>query len=195
MKRILSIGLLLYFTVALFLFADEQSDAENMVKTNVNKVLSILSEKNVPKEQKRDRIVTIVTHVFDVSLMAKLCLGKEHWTSMSQDQQEAFTKLFVNQYKEAYADKIEFFNNEKVLFEPAVIKKKKGEMQTYILSKGNKYSMLYKVYLSQDGWKVYDVEIEGVSMVQTYRSQYRQFLSKATVTDLMDKLKETEKTE
>lgn len=195
MKRILLLGLLLYVVATLSVSADEKSDAENLVKSNVNKALSILSQKDTPTARKRDRIMAIVIDVFDVPLMAKLCLGKEHWTSLNPDQQKEFTRLFINQYKDSYADKLELFENEKVVFDPVVIKKKKGEMQTYVLSKGKKYSILYKLYISQDGWKVYDVEIEGVSLVQTYRSQYRQFLSTATITDLMKKLRETKKTE
>ncbi len=188
MKKITFI--LLFLLISQPLTADDKSETELMLKTSVNSVLSVLAEKNTPTVQKRDKIVDIITKVFDVSLMAKLCLGKKHWTGLNADQKKEFTHLFVKQFKDSYADKLELFDNEKVVFEPLVIKKKKARMQTYILSKGKKYSLLYKLYTSKKGWKIYDVEIEGISLIQTYRSQYRQFLAKATIDDLMKKLKE-----
>ncbi len=193
MKKITFILLfLLIFQPAL---ADDKSEAEHMLKTSVNSVLSILGEKNAPTTQKRDKIVEIITEVFDVSLMAKLCLGKKHWTGLNTKQKKEFTHLFVKHFKDSYSDKLELFENEKVVFEPLVKEKKKARIQTYVLSKGKKYSILYKMYTSPKGWKIYDVEIEGVSLIQTYRSQYRQFLAKATVDDLMKKLKEKKQPE
>jgi phospholipid transport system substrate-binding protein len=67
---------------------------------------------------------------------------------------------------------------------------KKVHVPTQLISKGNKISMLYKLYPSSNSWKIYDVEIEGVSIIRSYRSQFTEILQKGTFDELLQKMQE-----
>jgi len=172
--------------------AGELSEAEKVLKTSVDQVVTVLSDDKMPQDQKRSKVVEIINTSFDFKLMAKLSLGKKQWTRLDAKQKEAFTQIFIKRFEDSYTDKLELFDNEKVIFQPMIAKKKKVQIPTFILSKGEKISMLYKMYKSKSGWKVYDVEIEGVSLIQTYRSQYHQILAQGTIEDLITKMKQKE---
>lgn len=172
--------------------AEDLSEAEKVLKASVNQVVAVLSDAKMPHDQKRTKVVDIINASFDFKLMAKLSLGKKYWTKLDAKQKEAFTALFIERFEDSYTDKLELFDNEKVIFQPMIVKKKKVQIPTFILSKGEKISMLYKMYRPKAGWKVYDVEIEGVSLIQTYRSQYHQVLAQGTIDDLMTKMKQKE---
>jgi len=184
--------------VLFFIFAVQTAAAKNLsepekvLKASVDQVVAVLSDAKIPQDQKRRKVVDIINSSFDFKLMAKLSLGKKHWTKLDAKQKEAFTQLFIERFEDSYTDKLELFDKEKVIFQPMIEKKKKVQIPTFILSKGEKISMLYKMYKSKAGWKVYDVEIEGVSLIQTYRSQYHQVLAQGTIEDLMTKMKQKE---
>jgi len=84
------------------------------------------------------------------------------------------------------------YTDERVIYETAVQVKKKIKIQTYLISKDNKISILYKLYYPKGQWKIYDLEIQGVSVIQTYRSDFTQVLQNGTIDDLMLKLEEPE---
>ena len=67
---------------------------------------------------------------------------------------------------------------------------KKVQVPTTLLSKGKKYSVLYKLANTKNGWKIYDITIEGVSLIHTYRSQYQHVLDGGEVEDLLTKMRE-----
>ncbi len=97
-------------------------------------------------------------------------------------------------FQSFYIDKLDLFSDEEVVFQPAtVVKKKKVQIPTLLLSKGKKYSMLYKMSNTKDGWKVYDISIEGVSLIHTYRSQYNHILASGKIEDLLTKMREKKK--
>jgi phospholipid transport system substrate-binding protein len=73
------------------------------------------------------------------------------------------------------------------------VQEKKVQIPTILLSKGKKYSILYKMSNTKNGWKIYDVIIEGVSLIHTYRSQYNHILEKSGVEDLLTKMREQKK--
>ena len=104
--------------------------------------------------------------------------GRKHWSNLKPSERESFTKLFVETLRWSYFEMIDLFTDETVEFEEPVAKKTQFYLLTYILSKGERIKVAYKLYKDKknDACKAYDVEIEGVSMVKSYRSQYRDFL-------------------
>ncbi len=86
-------------------------------------------------------------------------------------------------------EKLDLYSDEKVEFEPPKKVKKNIHFLTYLVSKDSRYSMLYKVYQSKKGWKVYDLEIQGVSVIHTFRTQFDGVLREGTIADLLEKLK------
>ncbi len=180
---ILTISLMSHVTMA-----DDRTTVGDLLKKNIDKVISILKQKDLKQEEKNCRIIEIVTPMFDFSLMAKLTLGKKHWPELSKEQQKQFEDVFVKHLKASYLEKLNLYSDEIIVYKPPIQVKKKIYVPTDLISKGNTISMLYKFWKSKKGWKIYDLEIAGVSVVQSYRSQFDQVLSNGTFEDLLKEL-------
>ena len=168
--------------------ADDKTAARKLLKSKLDAVFAVLQRQDLSPEAKSREIVELTTPMFDFPLMAKLTLGKKHWPALTNEQKEKFTRLFVKRLQTSYLGNLTRYTNEKVLFEPAVQVKKKIHVPTFLVSKDRKISMLYKLYKSADSWKIYDIEIQGVSIIRSYRSQFSQILESSTIEDLMRKL-------
>jgi phospholipid transport system substrate-binding protein len=174
--------------------ADDKSAAEEILKSKLEAVMSVLQNKELELEAKKKEIVEIVTPIFDFSLMAKLTLGRRYWPGLDEEKKERFTELFIKRLKESYLERLTryTYTDERIVYNAPVEEKKRIHIPTDLISKDNKISMLYKLYKSKQNWKIYDIEIEGVSLITTYRSQFDEVLSKGTIDDLLKKLEEPE---
>ena len=166
MKNLLvvAISLLLFYQSAL---ADDKSEVEELLKKNLDAVFSVLQKKDLAQQEKNQDIVDIVTPMFDFELMARLSLGKKHWTELPQEKKERFTELFIKRLKASYLKNFTLYTDEKLFYEPAVQVKKKIHAPTYLVSKDKKISILYKFYKAEQNWKIYDLEIQGVSIIRS----------------------------
>ena len=172
--------------------ADDKKDAEKLLKGKLESVIFILEKKDIDRQAKKKEIVEIVTPMFNFSLMSKLTLGKKHWPGLTKDQKEKFIELFTKRLKDSYLDKMMLYTDEKIKYKASVQIKKKVHIPTILTSKDNKISMLYKLYKSKQGWRIYDIEVQGVSLISTYRSQFDEILRSKTVDDLLAKLEKPE---
>jgi phospholipid transport system substrate-binding protein len=168
--------------------ADGKSEVEELLKNNLDAVFTVLQKKGLEQQAKNKEIVEIVTPMFDFELMARLSLGKKHWPGLSQDKKERFTELFIQRLKASYLMNFTLYTDEKIFYEPSVQVKKKIHAPTYLVSKDKKISILYKFYKAGNDWKIYDFEIQGVSIIRSYRSQFSRILENGTVDDLLLKL-------
>ena len=168
--------------------ADDKIAAENFLKNNLDRVFEVLQKKELEQQAKNKAVAEIVTPMFDFRLMAKLSLGKKYWPGLSQDQRERFTELFIERLRRSYLDKLTAYTDEKIIYESPVAVEKKVQVPTQLISKGNQISMLYKLYVSSNSWKIYDVEIQGVSIIRSYRSQFNEILQKGTFDELLQKM-------
>ncbi len=183
--------LLFFLLLSQAVVANDETEAEKILKSSVGKVFSIMLEEGKALDEKKSEVVKITDDVFGFSLMAKLSIGKEHWSQFNAKQRAEFTNLFTEQFQSFYIDKLDLFSDEEVVFKPAtVVKKKKVQVPTVLLSKGKEYSILYKMSNTKAGWKIYDIAIEGVSLIHTYRSQYNHILKSGKVEDLLAKMRE-----
>ena len=168
--------------------ANDKSAAEEFLKSNLDAVFTVLQKKDLSQQAKNSAVEEIVTPMFDFELMGKLSLGKKYWPDLSQDQRERFSELFVERLRRSYLGKLTAYTDEKIIYESPVAVEKKVQVPTLLMSKGNKISMLYKLYPSNNSWKIYDVEIQGVSIIRSYRSQFNEILQKGTFEDLLQKM-------
>ena len=168
--------------------AEDKSSAEEFLKTNLDAVFAVLQKNDLSQQAKTSEVEKIVTPMFDFNLMAKLSLGKKYWPALSPDQKERFSELFIERLRGSYLNRLTAYTDEKILYESPVAVEKKVHMPTLLISKGKKISMLYKLYPTQNTWKIYDVEIEGVSIIRSYRSQFNEILQKGTFDDLLEKM-------
>ena len=190
MKKIVCL-LLVLLLLSQTAVADVESEAAKLLKKSVDKIFTVLSDKELSIDQKKSKVIEITSPVFGFSLMAKLSLGKEHWSQFNAKQRTEFIDLFTDLFENFYIDKLDFFSNETVVFQPAtIVKQKKVLIQTALISKGTQYSMLYKMFKTKNGWRIYDFEIEGVSILRSYRSQYHHFLKKGGIEGLLAKMRE-----
>ncbi len=170
------------------LWADDKSEAEEIVKSKLSAVFTVLENKDLDQQAKKKEIDAIVTPMFDFALMAKLTLGKKYWPDLPREKKAKFTELYIELLKTSYLDKLALYTDEKVIFEPAAQVETKVQIPTQLVSKDRKTSILYKLYKPADGWKVYDLEIQGVSIIRSYRSQFSQILQNGTIDDLLLKM-------
>ena len=179
------------------LVADEVSAIREMTKEKVDHVISTLKDNNLTKEEKKEGILQTIDGLFDFSLMARLSLGKKYWKKLSTEGRNEFTELFVERLKQSYLDKLDLYTDEEVVVDEAkLIKKKRVEVLTYLVSKDDKMEMTYKLYKTKKNtWMVYDVDVLGVSIVQTYRSQFSGVLKNESLEKLIKRLRSSDELE
>jgi phospholipid transport system substrate-binding protein len=191
MKR-MSYAVLAFLLMSQVAWSDDKSAAKELLETKIEAALAVLQKKDLGQQEKNKEVVKIVEPIFDYNLMAKLTLGRKYWPGLSEKNRKEFTDLFVERLKGTYVDKLSLYTDEKVVYETPVQEGIKVQIPTSVISKNKKIAMMYKLYKSSDGWKIYDIEIEGVSLISTYRSQFYDILGKGTIDDLLLKLEKPE---
>jgi phospholipid transport system substrate-binding protein len=183
--------------------ADERNEVSELVQTNIDAVVALLQDETLEKTRRNQQIIAIISPLFAYETMAKLSLGKKHWPSLNAEQRSEFYNLFVNRLQQSYLEKLDIYTDEKVIYGEPEIFGNKAQAPTTLVTEDSEIEIIYKFYLSQQGWKIYDVEVGGVSVIQTYRSQFDGVLSKGDINELLNKLRtdkdfafpESEKTE
>lgn len=166
----------------------DPSNPDELMQAKWNSVVNVLNDKSLEVKAKADIIDKMIRPAFDFELMGKLAAGKTHWPKFSPSQREKFLSLFVEKLKTSYRDKIMMYENQTAEFQPGVPNKDTVQISMTLNSKDSKTAMLYKLRKADKSWKVYDVEIEGVSILLTYRSQFNDILSRGTVDELLVQL-------
>ena len=190
MKRLWYAGLC-WLVLNQVAIAEDNCPADEYLKARLEVVFAVLQNEELAPQAKSDEVVEIVSPMFDFALMAKLTLGKKYWPGLSEENKEKFTDLFIKKLRTSYLSKLTLYSDEKITYEPPIQDKNKVRISTYLISKDKKISMLYKFYNSPNSWKIYDVEIQGVSIIRSYRSQFYQILQNGTVDELLLKLEES----
>jgi phospholipid transport system substrate-binding protein len=169
--------------------AGDAEEVSALLKAKIDAVMVLLKDNGLDKPQRNEQIIDIITPIFDYKTMAKLSLGKKYWPKLSPEKKTIFSDLFVARLQKSYLDKLDIYTDEKILYGEPQMSGKKAHLPTTLVSKDNRIEVLYKFYRSNVGWKVYDVEIGGVSVIQTYRSQFNGVLKEGSIDDLIEKLK------
>jgi phospholipid transport system substrate-binding protein len=188
------IGLILIFTVLLVIpLQGVAATPKETVETGVNNLLKTLGEPAFKAKTKDEQIAAIGTQIetiFDFRELSKRTLGRE-WKKMSAEQQKEFVGLFKQLLQGVYADRLLAYSDQKVIFDKeTMLKKGRAEVQSYLqTSDGNKIPLFYRLTDKSGSWKVYDVIIEGVSMVKNYRTQFREIISKDSPEKLLEILR------
>lgn len=170
--------------------APEAREVKALIENSVNSAIDVLKDKENDKEMRRRKIYALIDPVVDFSLMGKLTLGRAHWSQFSEAEQKEFIESFDRVIRDFVFDKIQVYTNETTEYDaPVPTSKGKYELMMHVISKGQRIKALFKIYRAGASWKVYDLEIEGISMVRIYAAQYDQVLQKGAPKDLLAKLK------
>lgn len=200
MKKIFAAGIMfcvIFFMLMTPVYAQQNLKCsghgpDRLLRTKIKQILSVLENKTISAKEKTDKLQAIVDPIFNYRLMAKLTLGRKYWPRLSKSQQATFTDLFIRRLKSSYFDKISLYSGNvhaDVVCRSVEPAGKKAIVPVFVTAKGMTIDIRYYFYHFPDGWKVYDVEIKGVSIVSSYRAQFEQVLSHGTVDDLLNALK------
>jgi len=167
----------------------DPNELRDLLQSRWDAVIIIHKKKDIDEKVKVEQIYKIVSPLFDFPLMAKLTLGRTNWPRLSPLQREKFTRLFTSRLRSSYLEKMKFYKNEKALYKPVKQKKKTiVYVPMQLITKDSEIVILYKLRKVGKFWKIYDVEIQGVSILLTYRSQFNDILRRGTVKDLLSQL-------
>ena len=191
MKRLfVGLSILMLFLISHPVSAGAPLDA---VKINVDKVLDILRDPKLKaasaKEMKKDKLRAVYVNMFDEVELSRRSLGI-NWNKLNTAQRQEFVKLFEQVLEKAYADRILSYTNEKIVFtKESMISGNLAEVRTKVITSSKEIPIYYRVILKDGTWKVYDVTIENVSLVQNYRTQFNDILAKNTPEQLLEILR------
>ncbi|MDH4232204.1 MAG: ABC transporter substrate-binding protein [Nitrospirota bacterium] len=163
------------------------------VKQTVDAVIQILNNKELKKPEKlderRSKIREAVEKRFDFEEMAKRSLAL-HWKKRTPQEQEEFTSLFSDLLEDTYIRKIERYEEEKVVYTDERTEGSYATVRTRIVTtKEIEIPVDYKIFKKGQKWEVYDIVIEGISLVNNYRTQFNQIIRSGSYEDLVQKLK------
>lgn len=165
-----------------------EESVSDLLQQKIDKVLSILEDSELSEEKRKKEVMAVIEPVIDFPLMAKLTLGKNNWNRLSQNQQDEFVDRFVERLKASYLDKTALYSDQEVSYGKAEEKGGKVHVPMEIETGDEAAQVLYKFYPKGSEWRVYDVAINGVSLIQSYRSQFNEILRHGTVEDLLHEL-------
>ena len=192
MKALSAIGIVILFLTQPVSVAAETPGEQ--VRQTVDKLLMILKDPQLKgeskKNERREKLKEVLYQRFDFTEMAKRALGSE-WRRRTPEEQKEFVRLFTNLLEQAYLDKIESYNGEKVQFLKERVDGNYAEVNTKIIdNKGQEFSITYRLHNVNGDWRVYDVVVEDISLVNNYRAQFSRVLAKSSYQELVNRMKE-----
>ena len=172
-------------------FSLEKDSIKEDMTSKMNKVVSILDNKELSLETKNVEIIKVMDEVFDYNLMSKIALGKNLRQLKDMAQFNEFSQAFENSLKKSYSDKLHLYDNQKLEITDLVpYKNGRLQLQTKIVGEKETYDINYNFYEDKktSQWLIYDVELIGVSILQTYRKQFDGVLANNDINYLISEL-------
>jgi phospholipid transport system substrate-binding protein len=166
------------------------------IREAINKILQIVKDPSLradsQKNERLERLKEVIEPQFDFTEMAKRALGG-HWQQRSAEERQEFVQAFKRLLESSYVDSIDSYEGEKIDIKGEKQDKDHAEVDTRIVTrKGEEFSINYKLLSADAAWKVYDVIIEDISLVNNYRSQFARVISQSSYENLMRKLRQKE---
>ena len=170
--------------------AGDVEDINSMVKKKVAVIFELLGKQDIEKNERNEKIVGELNAIMDFQLAAYLSLGK-HWKKISKTQKKEFVETFQQYINNYIVEKIDLYTNQKIdIGDSKIVKKGRAELEIGILSGGETLQVNFKLRKNKKKeWRVYDVDIEGVSLITTFRSQFSGVLKNSSFEELLEKLK------
>ncbi len=164
----------------------------DQLRGSIDLVLKIVTDPELKKEAKtaerRKRIRAVVNQIFDFTEISRRCLGR-HWQARTPAEREQFIALFGDLLENAYITKIESYSGEKIQYPGDAIEGDLAIVKTRIVTKQEtEIPADYRMFLSNGRWAVYDVSIEGISLIGNYRTQFNAVIQRSGYPDLVAKL-------
>ena len=159
------------------------------VRQAIEKTLDMLKNPAYQGEVRRQKVKAIVDPHFDYQEMAKRSLGPV-WGKLSAAQRQEFVALFSQLLEASYADKIEkYAQRVRIDYTGEILSGDNAEVRTAVVKANDRIPLNYRLLNEGGTWKVYDVIIEGVSLVSNYRSQFSRIIHESSYAELVKRLK------
>ena len=165
----------------------------DQVRGSIDRVLQVLSDPELKKEAKtaerRAAIRTVASEIFDFTEISQRSLAR-HWTPRTPGERQEFVRLFGDLLEHSYITKIETYSGEKIQYAGELPDGDQAVVKTRIVTKtGVEIPVDYRMFVKSNRWRAYDVNIEGVSLVANYRTQFNTVIQRTGYPDLIAKLK------
>lgn len=185
---------LLSMVVSLGLFAHGAwaGGATEAMKGTIDEVLRILADKDLKQPAKANErrllLEKVVGERFDYGEMSRRALGAP-WANLSDKEKDEFVSLFQTLLVNSYADKIESYSGEGVHYINERTEKDYAEVRTKVLTGKTEIPLDYRLLNKGSVWRVYDVVVDGVSLVNNYRGQFTKIIRSGSYADVVDQLR------
>ena len=171
--------------------AGEPTDA---IRDAVNQGVEILKNAKLDNQMQRaqviDRLRQIVYPLFDFNEMAMRSLG-QNWRPLNPQQRKEFVSIFTALLEKTYADQIDLYDGQKVVYTGESIDNEYAQVDSRIIDKnGQTYSVVYRLHRVDGKWRIYDVVAENISLVNNYRSQFNRVIAKSSFEELLKSMKQ-----
>jgi len=177
--------LVLVLVAARFAMAGEPTD---QIRSSVDEVIKVVqSQPDGPS--RREEVRRVANQLFDFEETARRALG-QHWQQRTPAEREEFVKLFSDLLEAAYVGKIDLYQGEKITYVSETVEGDQATVKTRIATKqGTDVPVDYRLLRENDGWRVYDVVVEGVSLVGNYRTQFNKIIQTSSYEDLVKRMR------
>lgn len=190
------------FILSVFLFASVPSTAGELsenIKNVTDKLVTIVTDEkllDIERDAERRRLIRdAVDEIFDWNAFSSRALGR-HWGKRTNDEKKEFVDLFSQLLERTYMDKTRQYSGEKVIFLNEILDGDYGVAETSVVTKdGKEVDVKYRAQKDNGKWMVYDIQVEGVSLVNNYRVQFNDIITKSSYEELVKRLKEKVETE
>ena len=185
------------FLLSILLFVSFPVNAGELsddIKKVTDKLINIVTdEKLMPLDRDAERrklIRDAVNEIFDWEAFSRRALGR-HWKKRTDKEKKEFVDLFGKLLERTYMDKTRQYSGEKVVFLNEIIDGDYGVAETNVItSDGKKIAVNYRAQKEKGKWRVYDIQVEGVSLVNNYRVQFNDIITKSSYDELVRRIKE-----
>jgi phospholipid transport system substrate-binding protein len=172
------------------------SGPREIVQAAVNRVVLAIQRADmesepVPpprREQRRLEIRRIAGDLFDLDEISRRALSR-HWTGRTAEEQAEFVRLFTDLLERTYIGRIESYSGEKIVYVGETVDGPFATVRSKVITRRGETPLDYRLHLRDGRWKVYDVLIDHVSFVATYRSEFSRILQKESYAALIERLR------
>ena len=187
-------GIVLYFLICVLATPASAGEPTDQIKSTIDKVIAILNdpELKAPEKTKERRLLMrgIADERFDWQEMARRSLAR-HWKDRTDKEKEEFVPLFADLLERTYMNRVENYSGEKVIYTGERVEGKYALVSLSVFtSKDVEIPIEYRLQKKSDEWLIYDVSIEGVSLVNNYRTQFNSIILNSSYEGLVAKLKD-----
>ena len=172
-------------------FTVRAGEPTEQLSSTVNKLTGMLAlapRSALTSDELPERVARLIFERFDFAEMAKLSLGN-YWNRISEDERREFVEVFTTYVLRVYKNTLNAYNGEQISYEREIQEGDRAEVDTKVIGKDKPMLVAYKLHLLGGDWKVYDIDIEQVSVIKNFHSQFNRVISEFSFKDLIQRMK------